>query len=488
MNDMGIISKVFEKIKSKRDLSGNKQIIQLTYIFVGLFLMLIVYISLFVARDSMEIINNTYNKREELFTERIIRGSILSRNGDALAYTDSVPGMEEKRIYPYANAFSHVVGFFGNGKMGIENTQNFMMLKSNNNISERTYNDLNGIKNRGDSVVTTLDTNAQLAAANALDGYKGAVVVINCETGEIVTMVSKPDFDPNDIKEIWNTINNDSENSPLLNRATQGLYPPGSTFKIVTALEYIKEYSDYNDYTFDCKGSFAFDGSVINCYHGLSHGTVGFDKSFAKSCNSSFANITTKLDREKFRATCQELLFGEELPCPLHNEKKSFVPINEKSSTDELLQTGIGQGNTGITPYHMCLISCAIANNGMLMEPMLISEVRSSNGDLVKKYSSKEYKRIMGVDEADEMKHLMREVIIDGTGSRINDTSLYTAYGKTGSAEYSLDKTKSHAWFTGFAETDKEKLAIAVIIEAGGSGGEKAVPVAKSVFDAYFMK
>ena len=488
MNSMSFVSKMINRIKSRQDKSGNRQIIQLTYIYVGLFLMLIIYVSIFVAKDSTEIINNTYNKREELFEERIIRGSILARNGDVLAYTSCLPDGSEQRVYPYDNAFAHVVGFNGKGKSGIENTYNFMMLKSNNHISERVNNDFNGIKNVGDSIVTTLDTSAQLAASNALDGVKGAVVAMNCETGEIVAMVSKPDFNPNEINEIWEKINSDNINSPLLNRSTQGLYPPGSTFKIVTAIEYIREYGINSNYSYDCKGSFSYEGSTINCYHGQKHGPIDFDKSFAKSCNSSFANITTKLNKEKFMETCQELLFGEKLPGPFNDEKNSYVPINKNSSTDELLQTGIGQGNTGITPYHMCLISSAIANDGMLMEPILVSEIKTSYGDIVKKYPQKEYKAIISEDEAGELKHLMREVVTEGTGTRINNTATYVAYGKTGSAEFSLDKSQSHAWFTGFAESDNEKIAIAVIIEAGGSGGEKAVPVARSVFDAYFGK
>lgn len=490
---MGLFRKLKEKRELKKDRSGNKQIIQLTYIMVGLFLALIVYISVFVSRDSAEVINNSYNSREELFEEKIIRGSILDRNGTVIAYTESnnvitehndEPKNEDKRIYPYNNAFAHVVGYNVKGKMGIENTYNYSMLKSDMIITERVNNDLQGNKNVGNSVVTTLDVNCQLAAYEALGDRRGAVVCIDATTGDILALVSKPDFDPNHIAENWQAINADSNSSVLLNRATQGIYPPGSTFKIITALEYIKENNNFNDYDFECKGSFSYDGSTINCYHGMSHGEVDFEKSFAKSCNSSFANITTKLNKEKFETTCEELLFNDDLPSPISNTKKSVVPINAKSSTDELIQTGIGQGLTGVTPYHLCLITAAIANDGVLMEPRLVSKIVTANDDIVKEYGTKEYRRLISSEDSEILKELMREVVLSGTATRIKDTNNYEAYGKTGSAEFSSDKSASHAWFTGFANYGGKKVAVTVIIEEGGSGGEKAVPVAKSVLDA----
>lgn len=481
---MGLINYVKRKIEERKDHSGNRQIIQLTYFFVGLFLVLIVYIALFVARDSGEIINNSYNSREELFEEKIIRGSILDRNGEALAYTATEDPLNEKRVYPFSNVFAHVVGYTEKGKMGLENAYNFSMLRSDVLITERMNNDLKGQKNYGNNVVTTLDANAQIAAYNSLGDSSGAVVAMDAKTGEILVLLSKPDFDPNYITENWEIINNNSKSSVLLNRAVQGIYPPGSTFKIITALEYMRENDNFNDYDFNCTGSFTYDGSTINCFHGMQHGEVDFVKSFAKSCNSSFANITTSLDKEAFAKTCNDLLFNEKVPYPLNNAKQSTVPVNGNSSTDELIQTGIGQGNTGVTPYHMCLITAAIANDGMLMEPKLVNKIITANDDVVKSFDNKEYRQIITKDEAEHLTELMREVVLTGTATRIKDTVNYEAYGKTGSAEFSSDKSASHAWFTGFANYSGKKVAVTVIIEAGGSGGERAVPVAKSVLDA----
>ena len=153
-----------------------------------------------------------------------------------------------------------------------------------------------------------------------------------------------------------------------------------------------------------------------------------------------------------------------------------------------MIQAGIGQGKTQITPIHMNMITSAIANDGILMKPMAILEIKNIRGGLVKHYDKKEYARLMSIDEAHALKDLMRGVITNGTGSRLKDTNGYEAAGKTGSAEYSKDKTKSHAWFTGFAPLDSPKIAVTVIVEGGGSGGETAVPIARTVFDEYFQR
>lgn len=465
---------------------GKKQIIHLTYIFVGLFIALIFYIAIFVFKDSGEVINNSYNKREEIFIQKIVRGSVLDRNNIPLAYTEVDSNGNEKRVYPYANMFAHAVGFSTNGKMGIENDSNYLMLKSDMFILDRIENDLKGNKNLGNSVVSTLDVDIQKAAYDALGNNKGAIICMNAKTGDILALVSKPDFNPNTIEENWNSIQNDSSSSVLLNRVTQGLYPPGSTFKIITALEYLLENDGETEYHYDCQGAFSLDGSTINCYHGISHGDVDFETSFAKSCNASFANIASTFNKKSFKDTCEDLLFNKDIPCPISNYKNSKVPIKDDSSTDELLQTGIGQGQTQITPFHMCLITSAIANDGLLMNPKIIKAITTANDDVVRKYLDIPYKQLLTRENSAKLKALMREVVVSGTATRIKDTSKYMAYGKTGSAEYNSDKSASHAWFTGYGESSDATIVVTVIIEAGGSGGEKAVPVAKKVLDAFF--
>ncbi len=466
----------------------NSEILFITYIFVGLFVALILYVVYFTAFRSDAFINNSYNsKRGELLGKRVVRGTIMSADGQVLARTSSSADGSEIRQYPYANVFAHAVGFMSQGCMGVESISNFKLLKCSNSPTVRLKNDADGIKNTGDTVITTFDTRLQETAYNAFGDRRGAVVVTDVKTGHILAMVSKPDFDPNMIDEIWDSVNEDSENSLLLNRATQGLYPPGSTFKIVTALEFIRENDDTSDYEFDCTGTFEYEDVMINCYHGQNHGHMDLDLSFAKSCNSSFANISSTLDKASFGKTCRSLMFDEKIPCPF-SYKLSSVNINRDSDPATLIQAGIGQGRTQVTPMHMNMLTCAIANDGMLMEPMAVEKIKNTQGITIKDYQPHKYRRLMSAQEAERLRELMRGVILNGTGSRLKDTVGYEAAGKTGSAEFSTDKTKSHAWFTGFAPYDDPKIAVTVIVEGGGSGGETAVPIARMVFDRYFEK
>lgn len=473
-----------DKNKHKRD--ENREIGFITYIFIGIFVALICYVCYFTQFVSRDFINNPFNKRQQLLEERLVRGEILSKDGDVLARTTEDENGNYVREYPYKNVFAHVVGYSTHGVLGIERLENFKLLECNDNIVNKIENDLSGERNIGNKVTSTLDVKVQQAAYDALGNNKGAVVVMNAYTGEILAMVSKPDFDPNTIMTTWDDYNADEVNSPLLNRAVLGLYPPGSTFKIVTALEYISEEgNNINNYDFECNGSFTSGDTTINCYHGQRHGAVDFDLSFAKSCNSSFANMTSTLDKGSFESLCNDLLFGKNLPGPFA-ASRSITSISADSPMDELLQTGIGQGKTLVTPMHMTLITAAIANGGRLMNPYIVSKIEGNNGRIIESNKPKEYGRLIDLDKASILYKMMRDVVTDGTASRALDTKGYTIGGKTGSAEYQSDKTRSHAWFTGYGVSDNSCIVTTVIVEDGGSGGEVAVPIAKRVFDAYY--
>lgn len=471
--------------KHKRD--ENREIGVLTYAFLFAFIAIIIYVGVFTQSKSRDVINNPYNKRQHLLEERLIRGDIVSRNGTILATTIVSDEGAVERFYPFKKVFSHVVGYSTNGVLGIESIDNFKLLECDDSIVIRVKNDLSGEKNHGNTVVTTLDERLQKAAYEALGDKKGAIIVMNPTNGDILASVSKPDFDPNLINENWEMLNQEGNDSPLLNRTYLGKYPPGSTFKIVTALEYIKEnYSNYKEYAYDCYGTFSYKGSEINCYHGQAHGEVDFNLSFAKSCNSSFANIASTLRKAKFKETCEDLLFNKELPLPF-SYSKGVTDITEYSTTDDILQTGIGQGKTLVSPAQMCLITCAIVNDGVLMQPRVVSKIESYSGKTVEKVDVREYGTLMEERYADIIKELMRDVVTDGTGTKLNKSKRYIAGGKTGSAEYSSsDKSKSHAWFTGYAQTEDDIVCVTVLVEDGGTGADSAVPVAKSVFDAYF--
>lgn len=473
------------KIKGKEAGKRNRQLYVVMYLFVFLFLCMTGNFIRYIYFDSPQDVNSSYNTRQEKLAEKVIRGKILASDGQVLAETIEDENGKEKRVYPFGKTFAHVVGYTTRGQSGIEGLTNISLLTSNAQISERISNEISEIKTPGDNVVTTLDVKLQEAANEALGVYKGAIVCMDPKSGRILAMVSNPGFDPNTIDQTWEELNQQTATSPLLNRTTQGLYPPGSTFKIVTLMEYLKENDHPEEYSFECSGRYSFGGVTINCYHGSVHGTVDLNKSFAKSCNSSFANIGTKLNYRAFHKTADELMFNQKLPLKIPYKQSQFS-LNPDSDTEEQLHTAIGQGKTLITPIHMAMITSAIANDGVMMRPILIDRIENYQGGLFKQYKEQPYKRVIDSKLAEDMQQYMENVVKEGTGSKLlND--IYTVAGKTGSAEYNDQKGESHSWFTGYCDVNDPKLVVTVIVEGAGSGSEYAVPMAKRIFDAYYQ-
>ena len=446
------------------------------------------YIVYFTVVRAGTFVNSPYNQRQDAFAKNVVRGSITDRNGNVLAETQVADDGTETRYYPYGSLFSHVVGYSDDqlGRTGLESVENFELLTSNAFFIEKIQNEFEGSKNQGDTVITTLDADLQQAASDALGSYKGAVVIMEADTGKILAMVSKPDYDPNDIASDWQTLNTDEENSPLLNRATGGSYAPGSVFKIVTTLAYMRQNSNYSDYSYNCSGSITEDGTTIPCAGGNIHGQEDLRSSFANSCNSSFANIGLQLDISGFRDTADDLLFNSPLPGVLDYTKSSFV-LDQDSPTSEIMMTAMGQGRTTVSPYHMALITQAIANGGTLMEPYLVDSVTNYTGTEVRRNVPKSYARLMTSDEASQLKEYMTAVVEEGTGSVLSGHS-YTVAGKTGTAEYSSDDSdRTHSWFTGFTNVDNPELVITVITEGSdGSFGGRAVSIAGTILDSYY--
>ena len=473
------------KTRPPRRTKLQRQVMGITWFFVILFVAMSGYISYYALANEVELAENPYNGLQQILMEQNSRGRIYASGGEVLA--DSVIDAEgqETRVYPYGQLFAHVVGFASHGRAGIEAAANYYLIHSNIPLPQKAENGSAGVKNPGDSVYSTLRVDLQETAANAMGVYRGAIIVSEPHTGRILAMVSKPDFDPAQIPDIWEDLLKDDQSSILINRVTQGLYPPGSTFKIFTALGYLREHElSLDDYSFNCVGHFDAYGERINCFRNIAHGSEDFEYSFAKSCNSSFANIGVSLDQDELEKTLDELLFGADLPSPLVYNKSS-VDLNEDTPKSELMQITIGQGKTQITPQHLHLVTNAIANGGVLMRPYLYDEIRTENGSSVRRVSDSRAGRLMSAEEAAELGALMQAVVLNGTATRLQSDT-YTAAGKTGSAEYGNVKGASHAWFTGFAPADDPQIAVTILIEGAGSGGDYAVPIAKRIFDVYF--
>lgn len=459
-----------------------KPMLSIVYIFVGLFVLMMGYFAYFLLVRSDGVINSAYNLRHDVLAKRVVRGKILSADGRVLAETITDDDENEIRSYPYDHMYAHLVGRVLRGRTGIEEAENITLLTSYS-TKEAMYNDLLGVKNPGNNVVSTLNHKLTEVAYDALGDNRGAVVALDPRTGKILAMVSKPSYDPNDIDTNWDKLSEDTDNeTPLLNRASQGLYPPGSTFKLISSLAYIRANPDYMDYSYKCEGSTEYEGMTISCSNGKAHGHINLKEAFAKSCNTAFATIGEGLSINEFRGLSESFFFNRSLPARILNNPSSFLLKVGESGIKETMQTAIGQGRTLITPLHNAMIAAAIANDGVMMKPYVIDRIESVGGRVLKGYIPEEVATVMTVKEANFLKGLMRSVVTEGTANALNDMDIKVA-GKTGTAE--LDEKASHAWFIGFAPADDPKIAISVIVENKGSGSEYALPIARKVLDAY---
>lgn len=456
---------------------------------VFVFVSMIVYLFYFMEFKAETVIANSRNIRQDSFAQDVEKGDIITSDGVVIATSSTDEEGNTTRNYPYGNTFAHVTGYDKYGKSGLELEGNFYMLRSHINIFEKLTKELSEEKNRGDNVVTTVDYDLQTAAYNAMGYCEGAVIAIEPSTGKIKVMLSKPDYNPNEIDYLWEYLQTEegSSSTILLNRATQGLYAPGSTFKVLTLLEYIREYPlEYEKYEYDCYASEIFSGVDIHCNDDTYHYTESLKDSLAYSCNVSFANIGTYLDYAEFRTSMDNLLFNSNLPYNGVYNMSSFE-IDGNSTSDELPQTVIGQGNTEITPLHNAMIMCAIANGGVLMEPYLIEKVENDDGGKVKKFKSKSYGELLTSEEAEILTEYMMAVCDYGTASSYFAGSSYDVAGKTGTAEYD-DEGNCNSWFVGFSNPENPDLVVCVIVEDYNVYGVSGTWVAKQIFDSYYSK
>lgn len=473
-----------EEVKKRAD----RTILALTYAVAALFFGMAGYFGWFLQFERETVIGNSYNARLDRFSDRILRGKILSRDKEVLAETKTASDGTEFRFYPYDYLFLHAVGYFaGAGKTGVESQANVYLLSSHVNLVEKMVHELRGQKNVGDNVVTTLDVTLQKAASDALGSYRGAVLVMEPKTGKLLAMVSQPNLNANQVDERWEElVSPENSKAQLLNRATQGLYPPGSTFKILTALEYIRENPEtWESYRFSCDGVYESGDYRIQCYHGNAHGEQNLIQAFANSCNGAFAELGLLIDPTRFRALADQFLFNQPLPVSFSSKQSSF-PLDAVAGDWEKLQTAIGQGKTQMTPFHNLLLVSAIANGGTLMKPYLLDRVENAGGQTMKKFSPAEACTLMTEQEAEALTHMLRQVVEIGTGSAVR-TEAYSVAGKTGSAEFESGK-ETHAWFVGFAPAEQPEIAVCVLAEEAGSGGQVAAPIARAVMDAYFAE
>lgn len=464
----------------------NTELVAVTWIFIGLLALLVVWICYLEIFQRTSLNNNVNNTRKAGGTENVIRGSILAGDGTVLASTNLDSEGNQTRSYPWANIFSHVVGYASKGGSGLEAQVSYDLLSSHISLLSQMQKKEKGEKVQGDTVVTTLNPTLQQTAYYALGSYRGAVVVMEPDSGKILAMVSKPDFDPNTLSDQWTNLVADESSGVLLNRATQGLYPPGSTFKMLTTLAYLKDHpADYGQYSWTCTGSLTQSDVTITCYQGEVHGQEDLKTAFAHSCNTAYADIGLKLKPDSLKKMAEDFGFNRSLPIKLPSSESVFR-LNAKSSDGERMTTAIGQGQTLVTPLHMAMVTSTIANGGIMMRPYLVDRVESAEGEVVSKNRPAIYKKLITADQAAVLSDFMQATVSMGTGQALSGSS-YTVAGKTGSAEHEVDgAVGTHSWFCGFSNVEDPDLVVTVIAEDAGTGSAVAVPIAKQIFDAYY--
>ena len=452
----------------------KRRIISLLVLICFVFIGLVVYLSHFQVFRAEEIRNHAYNKRLWINEENILRGSIWDRNGNVLAYSEE-QGENINRYYTYSNLYSHIIGYSYReyGKSGLEASYNNELL----NMRELTgIEELINIVSPdidGNHLELTIDHNLQEKTRELLKGRKGSVIAMNPTTGEIYSMYSLPDFNTSNLREEWGNIS-ESTDSPLLNRATQGLYTPGSIFKLITATALLESNVDLE---YNCTGSAVIDGNTISDVNETAHGKIDLEGAIVNSCNSYFAEKSLEIGVDKFREVAKRFMLDENITFDLETSTSSFPKGN--LNKNEIAEASIGQGEVQVTPLNMVLMASAIANDGNMVKPYLVRSIEDSEGKLISKTGTETISNIMSPSLAGQLGNMMEGVVQRGTGKNASISNVRVA-GKTGTAQ--ITPRPSHSWFVGYAPADNPRIAVAVVLEEDGtSGGQSAAPIARDL-------
>jgi peptidoglycan glycosyltransferase len=441
------------------------------------------------------------NRRTLLASYSKERGQMLV--GDT-AIARSVPVDDEfkyLRTYPEGPTWAHVTGwysFFGAGG-GLELAANGLLSGSSDTLFYRRVSDLfTGRKPQGASLQLTLDARAQRAAIRGLGDQRGAAVAIDPRTGAILAMVSRPTYDPNDLSSHdFEAVAKASEEltsdpaKPLVNRAISGhLYPPGSTFKIVTAAAALSGGRFDEDSVLP--GPAALDlpqtSATLPNSNGRSCGPgdkVTLTNALRISCNTAFGWLGMEVGADALRQQAARFGVGDELSIPMRVTPSAFpAELNEP----QLAQSAIGQYDVRVTPLQVAMVAAGVANDGVVMRPYVVQSVLGRDLNVIDETRPQELSRAVSPEVAAQLTRMMRTVVENGTGTAAQVDGVPVA-GKSGTAEHGEGRDP-HAWFTAFAPADDPQVAVAVVVEDGGdagseaAGGRVAAPIAKDIMEA----
>lgn len=395
------------------------------------------------------------------------------------------------RTYPSGDLYAPVTGFYSYyfGASGLEQSESSALAgQDDSQFLSRLINLASGVKPKGGTVETTIDAKAQQAAWKALAGRKGAVVAVDYTTGAVKALVTTPSFDPNELsthdlpssKAAWQRLNADPS-KPMSNRATREIYPPGSTFKLVTSAAALE--SGMTSTSTVSGSTFKLPGST-KTIRACAGGDITLTQALKVSCNPAFARLGVKLGQDQLRAQAEKFGFGTKY---LQNEIGSAASVFPADlDPAQTAMSAIGEYEVAATPLQMAMVSAAIANNGIEMEPYLVDQVLDSDLRVVAKTTPKQRTQAVSSSTAAELKKMMVQVVEGGTGHRAQIPGV-TVGGKTGTAN-SDNVRRPYAWFTAWA--DKPSVAVCVFVEDAEipsteiAGGRISAPIAKAVIEA----
>ncbi len=471
---------------------------------------LVMFLALLVNANWVQVVrasalrNNPHNSRVLMREYSHERGPIVV---DGKAVAESVPTgdtLKYLRRYPGGELFAPATGFYSlvYGASGIERSENSILSGEDDRLFVRRLSDLvTGKPPQGGAVLLTLNRAAQQAAVNGLAGRKGAVVALDPRTGAILALATSPSYDPNlltshDSRQImanWQRLNADS-NDPLLDRAISQTYPPGSLFKVVT-LSAAFSTGKYNlDTQVPAPSALPLPQSTnsLKNFGGETCGNGTTDTladAFRISCNTAFAGLGMQVGADTLRKQADAFGVDTGFAMPLPVAASHFPSNPDKAQT---ALSAIGQYDVRLTPIQAAMIAGGIANDGVVMKPYLVQEIRAPDASTLDQASPHVLSRAVQPDVAAEVKQAMELVVQSGTGTSAQIPGVRVA-GKTGTAQHGQGEPP-HAWFISFAPADNPQVAVAVVVENGGgagsdaTGGAVAAPIARSVMCAVLQK
>jgi penicillin-binding protein A len=468
----------------------NAPITRLFVVVVLLFALLVGFTSRWTVFQADALRNNSRNQRELLEDQRIHRGLIRAGDDAVLARSLKQPDGSYVRTYPQGRLFPHAVGydFVSRGRAGLERSYDDDLSGRRAELSS-LFERLTGTEREGDNVITSLDPAAQRVALEQLGGRKGAVVALDPRTGAVKVMASVPGYDPNAVRRssTFKALTRDSD-APLLNRTTQSGYPPGSTFKVVTAIAAIDSGRYTPDSRISGRNGKPISGVPLNNDGGESFGDITLTEALTHSVNTVFGEVGEKIGKQTMKKYMDRLGFEAPVQVDLpaderaaSGERRNHRIIPATSRFVDVGRMAIGQDKLTVTPLQMAMVASSVANGGKLIKPHLVDRVVDRDGRTVRHIAPEEMAQVMSPDTASEVGAMMGQVVKEGTGTAAALQGIDVA-GKTGTAEVDRPCGPNQLWFIAFAPAQDPQVAIAATVECGtGFGGTVAAPIAKAV-------